>query len=590
MPYVAPNSTVKLLAGVPIDTDYNHTLWFANVNAQTTYFNSKAIRSFSAVSYVRKGRGYIKLECPADQLYACNYMMYQNTSYSNKWFYAFCSVEYISDTTCAVTFQIDLLQTWLFEMQLEQCFIERQHSTVDYPGSNLVPEGLETGDYVYEDNDYDWCHMFTTYDIIVLTSFRAVYSNNQWQFIDSQGAYAWGIYTGLNLRLFRSVETQATVDSLNSFFSAIVSSGKSDGVLAIIMIPHEALQDDGSGELVPAQLSHTIPKITALDTYYYPRNKKLLTYPYCFIEGQNCEGATAVFPQEYFGGQNPNLCQFMITYGISAAPVALCIPINYKGSEYNYPEGLFINNFTQCSYNIDLFKAYLAQSLTVRILNQATDEIAPTVNTGASDLSHVWNNLGKPLVSGNLDAPTTGYQQKEVIPQNAFSNLSASTVRSDAFPAIALGATASPIIGSVTGINSFGIGHAGQLASNIYDSMKELYAKAIQPAHNVGSNTPDYFTANRLKGFWFFHRTIRTEFAEKIDKYFDMFGYAVHNVAVPNIHARERWTYIKTVGAQVAGNIPREAVSLIQNVLNSGITFWADTAHFGDYTQTNNII
>lgn len=575
MPYIPPNSTIKLLAGVPIDSSYDHTLWFSDANAQATYFNSKAVRSFSAVSYVRKGRGVIRIEAPADQLYACNYMMYQNTSYSNKWFYAFCIVEYVNDKTSQVTFIIDPLQTWLFDMQLAQSYVVREHSTTDVAGDNLIPEGLDTGEYIYEDNDLDWCHQFTSYDVVVYTTFGTNLSpGGQWSFSDSAGRYIWGIYSGLNIRVFKSIETQATIDSINGFVSAVTSAGKSDGIVAMIMIPHESLDEYQN----PTQISHTIPKITSLDGYT-PRNKKLLTSPYCFIEVQNCEGATAILPQEYFGGANPYLCQFMITFNITVAPVAVCVPINYKGAEYALQEAMYINNFSQCSWNTDLYKAYMAQSLTAKIGEVLVDSVAAA---------------GQALIdsSGGYNPDTGGYESIG----DLFKNLGA---------VMASGAnTAGQLMNSVANSNiaqyqplqgMLGVGVAnklvgGNVAGAIFSDLKQQYKYSVAAPHNNGANTPDYLTSNRIKGFWFYHRTIRREYAEIIDKYFDRFGYACHKVKIPNIHARAYWTYTKTIGCQVSGNIPADAVETIQNIFNNGITFWADPANFGNYALNNYII
>ena len=309
MAYVPPNSDIKIIRGIPLDISHDHTLWFDSANTQFQYFSMKAVRTFTKASYVRNGRGSIKVQCPADEIYDCNYLMYRNTSYTNKWFYAFCHVEYINDNTSEITFEIDNLQTWFFEMQLAQCYVEREHSITDVAGDNLIPEGLETGEYVYEDNDLDWSYTFTSYDVLVLSTFSSSWNGTSWSFADSQGSYMWGIYTGLNMRLFRQVEQQATINSLNSFFTAVVNHfGEENGIVAVVMCPNVALD----ANMLPSQISHTVPKITSLQGYV-PRNKKLLTAPYCFIEANNCEGAIAVLPQEYFGGQNTSVAQFMIT-------------------------------------------------------------------------------------------------------------------------------------------------------------------------------------------------------------------------------------------------------------------------------------
>lgn len=594
MPYIEPNSDIRLLSNVPIDTDYVHTLWFASADEQKAYFESKNRLYLTTQYYVRKGRGYIKIQAKADEIYDCNYMMYRNTSFGNKWFYAFINnIEYINNNTAMVNFTVDLLQTWLFEMHLNQCFIERQHSVTDAPGDNLIPEGLEGGEYVYNDGDYEWCHNWSEYDVIVLTSFQSSLTpTNEWIFTPgSTTGIVQGIITGLNRRIFRRVRGTNTLESLKSFLTAVINYGYSDGVVAIIMIPTE-FHDE---QLQPVTgIDHYVPRITSLDGYV-PRNKKLLTHPYCFIEEQNCEGATAVLPQEYFTSlpDTPNILHFFIEFVESASPIASCIPIGYKNSVINRAEAMYINNFVQCSWNVDLFKAYLAQSLTARMGNQISDAIAGPVNTGYSDASHVYNNLIKPMLQGKMPSGTTPYEQQTVIPQNGFSELAASTVRSSAFPAMAAAATAYPLARmGTTNFAMFPEETARRLeqAKNVYNTMQELYAKAIAPPHNTGANSPDFLTGRDEKGFWFFHRTIRREFAEKIDKYFDMYGYAQHIVAIPNIHARSRYTYIKTQGAQIDGNIPTEAVHLIQSILDKGITFWADKTNFGNYSLPNNIV
>lgn len=569
MAYVPPNSIIKLLAGVPIDSSFDHTLWFESANAQYTYFNSKAVRTFSNVSYTRKGRGYIKVEAPADQLYACNYMMFQNTSYSNKWFYAFCQIEYVNDTTSAVYFTIDPLQTWFFEMQLGQCYVEREHATHDVAGDNLIPEGLETGEYIYEDNDYDWCYEFTSYDVVIYTSFASSWNGSEWVFDrNSQGRYMWGVYSGLNMRLFQQIEVQATIDNINSFITQATQEGLSDGIVAIVMSPHVALDNN----LDPTQILHTIPKITSLDGYT-PKNKKLLTAPYCFIEANNCEGAVAVLPQEYFGGQTPAYASFMITFNITTAPVAVCVPLNYKGSEYALTEALYINNFTQCSYNTDLFKAYMAQSLTAKLGDMLVDTIG-----------EVGNNVD---ASGAKEIPPEGtsarrayeYQQR--------------TGRDPTFPGNSSRFDTHDIgtIGGYLGAGAIEtLATGGRLLPSIYADLSQLYAKSVQAPHNSGGNTPDYLTSNRLKGFWFFHRTIRYEYAKIIDDYFSRFGYACHQIKVPNIHARTEWTYTKTLGCQIHGNLPADAIVAIQAIFDRGITFWADPTNFGNYSLNNDII
>lgn len=578
MAYIIPNSDIRLLYDVPLDKGYRHTLWFDTPANQEAYFMGKSKRYFPKCTYARATPGYIKVQASADDVRDCNYLMYRNTAYSNKWFYAFITnVVYISNNVCGIVFVVDQLQTWFFEMRLSECFIERQHAVTDNPGDNLIPENLETGEYMYVDNNLDWSKTFTGYDVIVYSTFSSTLTtDNKWLFAGTQGSYRWGIYTGLNMRVFRHIENADTVASINSFLSAAVEEfGTDNGIISLVMIPSDSLDD----QLLPTQIPHSIPKITSLD-YYTPKNKKLLTYPYCFIEAQNCEGATAAFRQEYFGGTNPAVCQFMITFNITTAPVALCVPINYKGAEYNYSEGLFINNFSQCSYNTDMFKAYMAQSLAGSTMLKAVDEVRVGAATVKNDVNYMISAMRDGMKTGQIPS------YNPVNPDDV--KINANWVRENAATMTALSMGGAAAGAAISG-DAESFGALPSVESSIYNTMQAIYSHAVAAPHNTGSNTPDYFTSNRLKGFWLFHRTITNEFARKIDGYFTRFGYAQHVITVPNIHARNRFTYIKTVDCVVHGDLPADAGDMIQNIFDSGITFWADHDNVGNYSLDNPI-
>ena len=84
--------------------------------------------------------------------------------------------------------------------------------------------------------------------------------------------------------------------------------------------------------------------------------------------------------------------------------------------------------------------------------------------------------------------------------------------------------------------------------------------------------------------------SIRAQYARRIDKYFTMFGYAQNKVAVPNIHARQYFTYVKTVGSCVSGYIPQDDRELIDTIFDRGIRFWTDYTKFEDYSVNNAIL
>ena len=75
--YIIPDSTLYILRNVPLDTTYDHTLWFDTVSQQANYFSSlsKYRLEYSrgnALTYVRVNRGTIEVPYKADDLYDCN--------------------------------------------------------------------------------------------------------------------------------------------------------------------------------------------------------------------------------------------------------------------------------------------------------------------------------------------------------------------------------------------------------------------------------------------------------------------------------------------------------------------------------------
>lgn len=173
--YVNPDGIIKLLSGVPLDSTYDHTIFFDTIEQQTNFFVNGNYRkySFQKVSYTRVNSGVIRVEMLADNLYDCNYIAFQNSSFGSKWFYAFIKrINYINNAVSEIEFEIDVLQTWHFDYTLNECFIERQHALDDTFGKNTLPENLEIGDYIYETPEGGAIDAhFTDYSIIVAASF-----------------------------------------------------------------------------------------------------------------------------------------------------------------------------------------------------------------------------------------------------------------------------------------------------------------------------------------------------------------------------------------------------------------------------------
>ena len=85
----------------------------------------------------------------------------------------------------------------------------------------------------------------------------------------------------------------------------------------------------------------------------------------------------------------------------------------------------------------------------------------------------------------------------------------------------------------------------------------------------------------------FLKYSIKQQFAERIDKFFDMYGYLTNTVKIPNLNNRPNWNYIKTIGANIIGDIPQMDLQTIKDIFNNGVTLWHNSTTFLDYSQNN---
>lgn len=169
--YITPNSNIILLKGVPLDNSYNDTIYFASAAAQLAWFEAiPAARkqTFSNYTYQRVGSDAIKVGVSPDTIYSYNYMMFKNTAYGNKWFYAFItSIDYVNDNTALVHYEIDVIQTWFFDVTLDPCYVEREHSDTDNIGDNVLPEPLNITEYTESIERPKYSDWFTSYDLLI---------------------------------------------------------------------------------------------------------------------------------------------------------------------------------------------------------------------------------------------------------------------------------------------------------------------------------------------------------------------------------------------------------------------------------------
>ena len=498
--YIEPNTNIRILKSVPLDNTYKHTLYFSenDVAEQTKCFLNYTKHKLDANTYQRVQSGIARVGIKAESLYDCNYMMFQNTNFGNKWFYAFItSVEYINQAVSEIRFEIDVMQTWYFDYELKECFVEREHSTTDVAGDNIVAENIDIGDIVCSDTV--GTNNFNSYSAVIATAYDSE---------GTAGGYIGGLFSGVKY-IAGKIDTSAEVDKLLEFIQSATDANKVDSIVSIFIMPTD-FYTDGS---MPTTKTASVKKPSTIDGYT-PKNKKLLTYPYSYLSvdsGDNC----AIYRYEYFSNSD-NKCNFTMNGCVAPNPEIQLVPMNYNGGDFNYSEKLVMRGFPQVAFSIDAYRAYLAQEASGDVLSMFASGMA----VGASGVG----------ITGALG-----------------------------------------VMGMAQSINS------AVLATN-------------RPSQARGNNGGNISVATRTKNFWFRKMHITRQYAELIDKYFDMYGYAINKVKKPYRHSRMYWTYLKTKGCNAFGSVPADDMKKICSIYDNGVTFWSLDTVVGDYWRENTIV
>ena len=152
---IVPDSDIILIKS-PLKLDNYNQITFGSATAQYNYFYSLPKLEYDGCTYQRKD-GVIRYATGEglryEDLLQYNYCMYKNDSYKDKWFYAFITdIKYINDGMTEITIETDVFQTWQFNINYMNSFIEREHVSNDTIGVHTIPEGLETGEFTNHDD------------------------------------------------------------------------------------------------------------------------------------------------------------------------------------------------------------------------------------------------------------------------------------------------------------------------------------------------------------------------------------------------------------------------------------------------------
>lgn len=580
-----PNGIVRI-GTVPWDTSYQNVRLYESETAQNLGISSFMNQYLEGIlyTYVRKD-STIRVEMNAELLYGYNYVMYQNKNYGTKWFYAFImECNYVNENCTELVIQTDVMQTWMFDYQLMPGFVEREHVADDRRHRNLVPEPEMGFNLVaqnkYTDDDFD------EYGIVVQSS-TTIFS----EYPPSQhtpgvhptglamsGRMYNGVYGGAKMYYWDKDDVDSGQFSLRRFLYLLNQAGSGDAISNIFMFPSafigevgtstpdstsfdyydyfmsRAVEPDNDAPL-PHQKSYALPD--NLDGYT-PRNNKLFTYPYCFMRGEDNSGHYVDWKfelMEPYQTQGGGLVVYYLIYvPIDADAIAFVVPHNYNGEEVNFEHALTFPCTGKCSWQYGAYANWSAQNRLGNVLSaiMGAAPIASMAVKGLSALNAVGNMANTTAI---LPANSSYYPPKAGYSPNKKEK------------AAALGGAAS----------------LANLAANI--NRHSLVPNSVRGSANGNSLLGSGKMTYNLKTM-----VMQRDFAEILDQYFDMYGYQVDSVKVPDINGRPYWNYVKMANANhtstAAKRVPSDDLRIINGIFDSGVTFW-HTDDLGNYSLDN---
>lgn len=535
---IQPDTTIYLLK-VPIEIDNDNQLTFANATDQYNYFFSRDKKMLEKSTYQRENN-IIRFNLSYDEVIKYNYVMYENPyidsngTLQTKWVYAFITnCTYLNPKTTAIEISTDSFQTYQFDIVYKDSFVEREHVNDDIAGLHTIPELVENGEYIVDEEK----------NLIIYDNYYIVFAVTQYfdkngDIQNSIGGVYGGVYSGLQYHVVKDLT------NANNLMKAYAQLGKSEAIVNMFMIPSVLAQNvtfrNTQLTPVPQAIFAELGLMTAHDSTfsatvigttkstslngYVPKNKKLLTFPFQYINLSNNVGLCLTYRYEDFSTNAINFqCDMTITPGMSAK----LSPLYYKNLEVNFYESMSVGKIPASSWTTDLYTNWLTQN---------------GINVAVSGV-----NAGMQIIGG-LGMLTS--------PKTAMSGAS-----------------------SITG----GL-------SSIASTIGQIYQHSIMPPSiNGDTNTGDVsFSLGHIEPK-LYKMCIKQEYARVIDNFFTMYGYKVNRLKVPNITGRPNFNYVKTIGCNIIGDIPQARLQEIKDLFNRGITLWHNPNTFLDYSVNNNI-
>ena len=356
-------------------------------------------------------------------------------------------------------------------------------------GANLVPEALETGEYkIASTVNYD--DDLQPYYVIAYLASEITLEGTTYHFTG-------GTYNGILNGILFIVGDKDQIEGI--LYNINVTQGLGENIMTVFSIPKFACARatnnpavDGknyavlSGNEMTAAITKTLSaRPTSLDGYT-PKNGKMKTFPYMYFAFNPQNGTQKEYRYENFTDNTP---QFKMICEINQDPNVFFVPQNYKGiTGDNVSECASLGGYPNISWKTDYYNSWLAQNSNfIKLdLGQASKQAQMT------NLKSLTGGLTSLMSAKSSEGENSGYN---------------------------VGGAASGVSGSIFGM-------AGNVLNYDYYVQRQLaqieLQKILPDKGSLGSSNTTLLGYNLYKNIFNVY-TIKSQFAQKIDHYFDMY-------------------------------------------------------------------
>lgn len=421
-------------------------------------------------------------------------------------------------------------------------------------------------------------------------------------------------------------------------------SGEQQGDYQILTYKAKTMNDMLENDLnaFPKTQVYNIPAFIGFSEF-----TKIYTYPYSYLVISDNNGTTKAFKNELW--EDMKNAQFICVGSPNSSKMNI-MPLNYKVTKSNdsYSSLINLENSFESQYETSLpiisdTTALMLQSSrnsmnvglsNIRRSNETNSAIASATGNALSAQTSLQNNLNLSVTgrNANLASNLNDLQNKSNMINASISAIGGLSGGIASALTGNIGGAVGSLVGAGLGIgqtamqnqintkqtnlqNANALANANAQASvnsqstaignqlrelttryqnqtNIQNAMDSYNARihdaqATADSIVTGSNDLMRQIALDLNTFVLYVYRPTDEYKQKLEKIWNMRGYATNTVDYPNLKSKISWNYIQTVKCNIKGaNIDPSDLEKIKRVFDNGITLW-HTKNIGDYSQNN---